>query len=249
MKVIVLMLIMLNFISFLSFGKQQDGAKKPQSMASNYKIPFQISVDDRTGQASMSLKLNSVPGVVPFNSINLAILYDGLGQFNDDQPGLFLGLPQGWRYQIDYISHDDGPTKLHLADGTSYNTNWNSSSESHLQYYKLKNLVLYQLNNPTVYNNQDAKSVLHKNLNLTKVSKEQKLKNNISSNVVDHRYLLEDKLNHTKEYFSPTGLPLSKIDSYGNQIVYHYEKDQKKTISSTPLENPFFTLKCYSLKY
>ena len=30
--------------------------------------------------------------------------------------------------------------------------------------------------------------------------------------------------NHTKEYFSPNGLPLYKIDSYGNQIKFHYEK-------------------------
>lgn len=203
--------------SFTSFGKTGEEAQNPSSVASNYKMPLQVSVNERTGKANMSFKLNTIPGIVSENSINLSLTFNGL--LNNGKKS-FLGLPSGWTYQMDYLSKQGRLVFLHLANGSSYaiNTDGVNDLPSHLRYYKLHGLVMTRNGEISKRNEIHQKLVLSdKKLLITKTNNNKKIKLNTPPG-----WTLVNKLNNTKEHFSFDGLLLSSEDSYGNKIVYHY---------------------------
>ncbi len=117
-------------------AKLKAETSQENSQASNYQLPFELSVNERTGSVSLNYTLDKVPGMSQQTTINIGLSFSG--QKGGDS---MLGLPFGWAYQIDYLDvNQQGHIVLHLASGQQYILN--DGQASGLRYYRLKDMQL-----------------------------------------------------------------------------------------------------------
>ncbi len=120
-------------------AKLRAESSQKNSQASNYQLPFELSVNERTGSVSLNYTLDKVPGMSKQTAIDIGLSFSG-----KKSGSRMLGLPAGWSYQIDYLDvNRQGKEVLHLSNGQHYLLS--SSSESGLLYYRLKNMELKRL--------------------------------------------------------------------------------------------------------
>ena len=189
------------------------------SMASNYTMGVGAKVNPQTGQLDLNFNNIKFKGANPDISVNLGISNGGGNRS-------ILGLPLGWKFNIDYIDIDTQsrqPKKLYISGKNSYTIDFNFSSygsrsgdkyNSGLRYYTSKNICF-----------RDKK----KNLPLP------------YSNNLTYRYILSSETALSNEYFDYKGKLICSDDRFGNYIIYHYDDEDhpgnKKTVYGTRLSS------------
>ncbi len=155
------------------------------SMAKNYFDPLTAQVNLRTGELSLTLNPPTLPGIQSMD-INLGITYN---QSDYSSENLLFGLPAGWSFGLSYILDN----MIFINGSQSYVLN--PGSDSGMQYYNQKNLVL------NFYAQGKFPTLPYED--------------------IEYAYMLSFLDGHN-QYFDPNGKLICYDDRYGNHILYNY---------------------------
>ena len=191
-------------------GASEQGSSESSSYASNMTVGVGAEVNPQTGQLDLTISNVKLPGITQEMDISL-------GLSNNGGATPILGLPAGWKFNIDYI--DTTAKKLYMGSGQSYaidDTFYSLRPSDGTKYYSgLKYCTQLSIKFEAAVKNPDGK---YPSIPYGDSSRQ-------------YAYILTG-LGGTHEYFGPDGKLRCYDDRFGNHIDYKYDSELANAYNS-----------------